>query len=359
MNKSHKYLIHFCLILILCGCLQQEIVDEVNLVDGIGFDHSKKEGEILGTIVFPSFLPDQQPKNIVLSSKAEIKKIMLQDLARQTADPIVTGSIEVVLFGKKLASHDGILDLIDAFQRDPGVGADIYIAIVDGEAKELLSGNYGVKGNSVFISTMIQNNQKYEDLPKTNLQLFLSDFYQEGKTPYLPQLKKISDKHLLINGMCFLRYGNVVHTISPKEMFIFRLLVDKYSHGLHMVEMGKNKAAIQSIQSNHKYKIVSRNPLEVKIDIKVKGIINEFNGNDLTMKEIHTLERLFEKEINEQSMKLIETFKEKNIDPIGFGRIVSSKTRNFDVSKWWETQYKDLKVQVHSDVTIMEEGVID
>ncbi|MEH7176908.1 Ger(x)C family spore germination protein [Neobacillus vireti] len=349
---------YICLLFILTGCVKKEILDEISLIEGIGFDYIDKEN-IQGTVVIPVYLPDQPPKNNTFTAEAEIKKSILQDIQREAADPIVTGSLEVVLFSKTLSEKVGILPLVDAFQRDPAVGAGLYLAVVDGETKKLLAGDYGIRGNADYISKLLEHNVKNEDLPKTNLQLFLADFYQEGKTPFLPQIKHIGKGKMAINGISLLRSGKMVDLIKPDEMFSFKLLVDKYSEGMHRVKIDNGEAAIRSIHSSHNYELTKRNPTEITVHLKVEGVINEFTGQELTPKLMHKLQEQFEKDIRKECIAMINRFKEKEIDPIGFGHFVKTQTRNFDFNNWRENQYKDLVVKIKPEVKISESGVIE
>ncbi|MFJ5761627.1 Ger(x)C family spore germination protein [Neobacillus sp. NPDC093182] len=358
MRHILKLFASIFLAFILIGCVEKEILDDVSLMEGIGFDYIDKKN-ILGTVIVPVYLPDQPPKSNTFSAKAEIKKSILQEIQRQTADPVVTGSLEVVLFSKTLSEKVGILPLVDPFQRDPGVGSGLYLAVVDGETKELLSGNYGIRGNATYISDLMEHNIKNEDLPKTNLQLFLADFYQEGKTPFIPQLKQIGKDKLQINGIALLKHGKMVDLIAPEEMFFFKLLVDKYSEGMHQVKIDSGEAAVRSIHSSHNFKLTKRNPTEIMIHIKVDGIINEFTGQELTPKTVKALQKQFEKDIQQESLKLIKRFKDKQIDPMGFGHFVKTQTRNFDFKNWRENQSKDLVVKIKTDVKISESGVIE
>lgn len=50
--------------------------------------------------------------------------------------------MRVVLFGKTLGER-GMGEIITNLQRDPNIGRDVQLAIVDGSAEELL--NYGKK----------------------------------------------------------------------------------------------------------------------------------------------------------------------------------------------------------------------
>ncbi|MBT2696497.1 Ger(x)C family spore germination protein, partial [Bacillus sp. ISL-40] len=78
---------------------------------------------------------------------------------------------------------------------------------------------------------------------KTNLQRFLFDFNQLGKTPYLPQLRKIGKEQIEISGISFFRYGHVVDTIPAEKMFYFKLLVDKYSQGTLKSDHGQGNGS--------------------------------------------------------------------------------------------------------------------
>jgi spore germination protein len=264
----------------------------------------------------------------------------------------------VVLFGDRLAKEKGILDLIDSFQRDPSIGARLFLAETEGESKSVITGEYGERGNAIYLSNLIRHNMKSKDVPKTDLQRFMVDFNQKGKTPYLPRLKKLSKENVEISGLSFFRYGHVVDTIPADKMFYFKLLVDKYSQGTLKVNLGKTAAAIESIRSNYKVRLTARNPLKVQVIIHVKAILNEYSGVRITPGKIRKIENKLENEIEIECEKLTKRFQSKNIDPVGFGHFIKSKTRGFNFTKW-ETDYKDLKVNVQANVSITESGVIE
>jgi len=341
---------------ILTGCIQKEIVDDVNLETGAAYDYT--DGKIHGTALVPVYLSDKTVENKTFSSSSNLSRDFLRDVQRQSSDPLVTGSLKVVLFGEQLAKEKGILDLIDSLQRDPSIGARLYLAVTEGESKAVIHGSYGERGNAIYLSNLIRHNMKSKDVPKTDLQRFLFDFNQEGKTPYLPRIKKLNKKAVEISGLSFFRYGLVVDTLPPDKMFYFKLLVDKYSKGTLKVNLGNDAAAIESIRSNYKMLLASRDPLKVNINISVKAILNEYSGIRVTPNKIKKIEKKLEEEIEVECLKLTKRFQSKNIDPLGFGHFIKSKTRKFNYNKW-ETAYQNLKVTVQANVTITESGVID
>ncbi len=176
----------FCSSLVLTGCVESRILDELTMVTAMGFDINENGDKIIGTINIPVFQKDEPPRNSIISAQAELQKSILQIMQESSSNQIAMGSLEVLLFGKELTKKMGILDLIDPFTRDPTIGTAMNLAVVDGEVKDLLNGNYGVRGNAFFISKSIDTAVEHGNLPMTNFHRFLIDFYSQGKTPYVP-----------------------------------------------------------------------------------------------------------------------------------------------------------------------------
>ncbi|MEH7334782.1 Ger(x)C family spore germination protein [Neobacillus drentensis] len=341
---------------VLIGCVQKEILDDVNLESGSAYDYVG--GKIKGTALVPIYLPNKEVQNKTFSASSNLSRDFLRDVQRQSSDPLVTGSLKVVLFGESLAKENGILDLIDSFQRDPSIGAGLYLATAKGEAKDILEGQYGKRGNAIYLSNLIRHNMKNKDIPKTNLHRFLFDFNQLGKTPYLPELRKISKDQIEISGISFFRYGHVVDTIPASKMFYFKLLVDKYSRGTLKVTHKKERAAIESIRSKYKMQLSTKKPFTVNVKLKVNAILNEYSGKRVTPKDIKEIEKILQKNIEKECTLLTNRFQKKNIDPVGYGHFVKSKTRKFNFEKW-KTDYPHLKVNIKANVMITESGVIE
>lgn len=342
----------------LSGCVEKNILDDISLVNGIGFDYYD-ETKIRGTVIYPYYLPEKDPEDKTFTAVSEINKTILDDIGRQTADPVVTGSLNIILFGEELAERKGILELVDAFQRDPGVGSTLYLAVVEGTAREFLEENYRYRSTAELVSRIIQHNIDRGDLPKTNLQRFLFDYYQRGKTPFMPRLKRKPGKIVDLDGINLFCKGKIADYLPPDKMFFFKLLVDEYSEGLYLVEIDEGKASVRSIRSKRKFRLMEKDPYKIRVEIDVNGVIDEFTGNELKPATMKKLEHEFENMIKEECTKLIRRFKEKEVDPAGFGHFVKTKIRNFDIEKWRNTDYKDLKVEIKPTVKITQSGVIE
>lgn len=351
-----KCSIVIAIVLFISGCVKKEILDDVSIESALGFDFYK-EGQILGTSLVPNFQPDKSIKNVTYQAVSAMNRELIVEMQRQSADPLVSGSIEVVLFGEKLARR-GIIDLIDALQRDATIGERLYLTVVDGKANDMLKHTYGTSGNATYISNLVEQNIESRDLPQTNLHMFIFDFFQKGKDPFLPMVKRIGKDRMEISGLCLFKEDKVIEVIPTNKMFFFKLLADKYSEGTYKVEINGEEAAVRSIRSNHRFDLMNDHPNEITIHIKIDGQIREYSGDKLSPKAIKTIETNLEKKVNEECLKLINHFKEKKIDPFGLGHYVKSRTRNFDFNKW-EQEYQNLKVKIKCDVEIIDAGVIE
>ncbi|MCS0673243.1 Ger(x)C family spore germination protein [Cytobacillus firmus] len=351
-----KKLILFCLVFLLSGCVEKEIIDDINIEVGVGYDLAEdRKDKYRGTILFQEFQPDKSVINRTFSGSGKLRQDLLLEVTKQSSEPVVTGGLKVAVFGPEI-SRDGIYDLIDSFQRDASIGARVFAATSEGKAEDLMKGEYGTRGNSTYIYNLIQHNIEHRDIPKTNLHILANDYYQEGKDPSLPRLKKIADDKVEIVGISLFSKDKEVDILPVKDMFFFKLLVDKYSEGNFDVELKKgNIAAVKSIRSKHKIKMTDNH---ASITINIEGIIREYTGDELASEVVGAVQKNLEKEIEKECLRLVKQFQELGIDPIGLGQMKKSNHRNFDYKKW-EDDYKTLGFDVKCNVKIEETGVIE
>jgi spore germination protein len=354
INK--KFMLISVTAMLLSGCVEKEIIDDVNIEMGVGYDH-KEDGEIEGTIMVPIFNPDKKIGNFTFSATATSSRDLVQEVQRKSAQPVVTGSLEIALFGEEIAKR-GVREFIDSFERDPSIGARVYFAVADEKAKEILSGTYGNRGNAIHLSQLIKHNTETRNLPVTNMHSYLFDLYQEGKDPYLPILKKAEPEIIDITGIALFKDDKMVSELPTDKMFFFKLLTDKYSEGSFKLKVDGKDVAIKSLDSKNKFKLSKREPYEVDVEIKIEGLIREYTGKIITPEIIKKIEKEFENQVNKEATAMIQDFQEMGIDPVGFGQFIKTKTRGFDFKRW-EDEYKNVKVNVKSDVTITEVGIVE
>ncbi|WNS74879.1 Ger(x)C family spore germination protein [Bacillus sp. DTU_2020_1000418_1_SI_GHA_SEK_038] len=357
MKFLGKLSILLILSILLTGCVPKKIIDNINIESAAAFD-KLAEDKFIGTLLTQEYLPDKSIKNNTFTSKASLRRDLMLNLQKESSKPIVTGGVLVSIFGDKLVD-DGIIEFVDTYQRDPGIGARNFLATSHGSALEILKGDYGPQGNSSYLNDLIEHNIERGDVPVTNLHIFLRDYYMKGKDPYLPEIRQLAPNKVEISGMSMFNGDKEVYILPKKKMFYFKMMVDNHTEGSYRVHLSKGiDADVKSISSKHKYKLSKENPGHVTIELKLVGVIKEYTGSRLTPKAVKKIEKKLEEEIKEECLKLIETFKKENTDPVGFGFLHRKYIRGYDF-KNWKDDYQKLTVKINCKVRIAETGVID
>ncbi|ART75977.1 hypothetical protein B4U37_08010 [Sutcliffiella horikoshii] len=360
MRKHNiNWVISISMCLFLTGCLEKEIVDDINIESVEGFDLIG-EKEVLGTFVVPVYQADKKIETETFTAVSQLNKDILRSAQKESSAPIVNGSLELVLFNKAMAEK-GIIQLVDGLQRDASIGTGLYLAIVDGETKELLEQNLGTRGTGDHLFNLVKHNIDRRDVPKTNMHIFLSDYFQKGKDPNLPILKKTEDSAKIV-GVAVMKEDKYEMTIPNERLFYFKTLVDKHSDGTVSLGVdGKEEfVSIRSIKTDRKIKVKWEGDTpSIKIIVRMDGAVREYTGNKVTPKELKEFQKLLEDKIIKETESMIKEFQEKGVDPIGLGYEAKSRKRGFDYKKWKEETYPTLTVQVDADVRLISTGTTE
>jgi spore germination protein len=345
--------------LILSSCLNQKILDDVQLATATGFELGEDEDTIIATAVFPVYKPDLTVENKTYTSTSKLSKIIRDKLNRKSPKPFVSGKIEVALYSKELAEK-GIFEITDTFRRDPSTGAKMFLAVVEGDLGKSLKIQYGETDNGMFLSDLIEHNIESGILPKTNLHLFTKAYREEGRDPFLPYIK-LSDNEVDIKGVALFKEDQFVGSLEWEESYIFMFLIEKFTSDASLsVKLGEDGvfASVFHIDSKRKYEIKHiENDPSITIKIKTNAIIQEYSGDDVTSKVKKQIERSMEEEIEKKGEEMIKKFQDLKIDPLGIGFQVKHRSRNWSKEKWDEL-YPAIEVKVEAEVKISEAGVI-
>jgi spore germination protein len=273
----------FNFFILLSGCVQKQIIDDVNIETAVGYDLAEND-KIKGTLLFPTYLPDQSVQNNTLVSTSKERRRLSDDLSKKSNKEIVTGSLDIVLFGRNLATK-GFFNLIDSYMRDPNIGSRIDLAVVDGEAQEVLQGQYGTKGNSFYIKNLLDHNMRSGNVPRTNIRLFTSHLYTKGRTTFLPMIKKVNNTQIKINGLALFNNHYLVQTIRESEIYYFKLLVNKNSLGDNSIKYGDKIVVIKTNASKNQIKVHKGHPTKIEVNISITGTIREYAEKKLNDKD--------------------------------------------------------------------------
>ncbi|WP_281172184.1 Ger(x)C family spore germination protein [Fictibacillus gelatini] len=298
------------------------------------------------------------PKNVTFTAESFTSQNVLHVLQSESPRPLAVGRVGVALFSEKLAKR-GILQFIDGLQRNADIGRDIPLAVVKGEAKEMLELQTPVNQiPAKYILDLIEQNQK-ENIPNSDLHSFLYHLYGKGLDPFMPLLE-LKDGLIKIKGIALFSNGKYVDDINYEEAFIFKLLFENFKKGSFEARIGKNKYInIENISSKVNYHVINGNTNpKVTITVKLMGLINESEGISLNVKKKESVEERTRKLINGKAKKLLRRFQHERIDPLGIADQARSQTRNFNFAAW-EKRYPTIPIDFKLDINLVEAGIVE
>ncbi|MBM7646531.1 spore germination protein [Scopulibacillus daqui] len=372
MTKNKKW-IKGLFILLLCmnltGCLPTDVVDDIFTVQAIGFEDAG-DHKILGTVVAPIYAQTQstnqgtgaqsQGTTDTFSAVSHSDKEVIEKLQTESQQQLKLGKLTVILINDTLAKK-GIEKYLDYFNRDPHIGRNVFVAIVDGSTRRLLDNQYASNPDvSRYLFDLIQQNIK-RNFPVTNLHEYFYDYYGKGINAFLPVLKKHGD-HIEIEGIGLIKHNRYIGLLPfNKYAFIFKILNEPCDQGTYAIKLSRhNFVTVKNIGSKVKYKVrngKSAKP-EIFINVNLNGIITEASVQNNPQKYIKAVSKVLKKDLENKGKNLTEILQKRGVDPLGLGDQVRSYTRNWNEHQWYQ-HYPDAKINVNVKVNITQTGITE
>jgi spore germination protein len=355
-----------CIVLFASGCVQQKIIDDLALINGLAYDISKKDDEQLEiTATFPIITKKGQYDRKTLSVTAKSSKSAREKLKYETNLQLVSGQVRVALFGTELAER-GLLPILDTFVRDPSIGARVNLALGKGTASDIINVPIENEGqNATFLEQFITKLHKENERADYNLFQFMRDYYDDGIDPILPVFKA-EKTNIKYEGIGLFMEDKLIDFLNPQDSHMLFFLRDEIIRGdldfeIELQEGKKDTIMLSYVQTDHHIKVLSNQPNEMNviIEIAVLGDVVEFTGDaDLSDPKLQKkLEKMLAKKIDEKSKKLIVKIQELKVDPIGLGRHIRNSMKYKDWKKIdWQQVYKDMNIEVKTTVQFSNTG---
>ncbi|MFB4165259.1 Ger(x)C family spore germination protein [Alteribacillus sp. JSM 102045] len=363
-----KKLFVFLITVVLIGCNDQHIVEDVGFVQALGMDKTEKEDKFLVSAIVPQIEPDAENEREFLTTVSDSDKEATLSLSRQSNREIENGQLRNVLFGKE-AAMKGIAEQIKTMNRDPIFGTRVKVSVVNGQAYELLSKPYTQHPQvSVYLDALLEKESKLQMTAETRLHQITRDLFEEGIDPIAPVIKIGGDK-IVLDGIALFDDDKYVDKINPVDARIFFFLHGSFSAGaVHLkldekVNGGKVQLLFDSIRNKRNVKVKkAASPENIKIDVEIniKGALLEYNGPlDITKnQDLRTLEKQLGKSVEKRAEDIIQKLQAKQVDSLGIGK----KVRNsLSYDQWnrldWQEIYPNIDIVPHVKAEINDIGV--
>lgn len=372
-----------CMIIIIAtGCGDQRVLEKLGFTQSISYDlasddehtndaeHStdnKSRTKLLigNTIPRPNSDGGKRSREFISSTAISSKEGKIKN-SKQTELMLVSGQLRNTLFGMSLAKQ-GIWEHIDTLLRDTSISPQVKVTVVNGRAHDLLAKDYPQHPRTgQYLDRMLEKEARDQTIPQTTLYRFTKDYLDDGIDPVAP-LVKISDDHIVVDGIALFRDDRYVTKVEPDQSLIFAFIRGNFKNGemsIDLSEVGRKNEVIMftSITSQRKVKMQSNpgsNQYRATIHIKATGSILEYTGVlDLDKKEDRMkIEKLINEYVKLKTEDMIAMMQKNKVDSIGLGKYVRN---HLGYEQWrklnWEEVYQNIEVTCDVTTRIKDYG---
>ncbi|MDM5326489.1 Ger(x)C family spore germination protein [Neobacillus sp. CF12] len=359
MNKLFGILI----IILLTGCAEQRIIDDLALMNAVGFDLTENESNPLKyTATFPIITKDgnYDRKTIIVDGKSS--KDAREKVRFKTNFKLESGQLRVSLFGQKLAKQ-GMLPYLNSLVRDSSIGTRLKLALAEDEASEVLLLQIKNEGqNATYLEQFLTKLNRENFRVNYNIYQFLRDYYDDGIDPILPVFK-VEKNNIAFNGIGLFHEDKLVEILKPSEARYLYLFREEMQKGVFVEQIDVGEEGMASIMlnyelNNHRIEVHTTRK-KASIYIELIGDVVEYTGKeDVSDPKIQKkIEKIITKKINQEGKELILKLQKLQVDPLGINRYV----RNKMTYKEWKAlnqyqAYQDMNINVEANVILNSSG---
>ncbi|MBU9710362.1 Ger(x)C family spore germination protein [Evansella tamaricis] len=370
MDKALRIITLFLFPIILIGCAEQNVIEEIGFIHSVAYDLNTENNQdererLMMTVSIPQTAEEAEEEKEIISVKARSSKDGRAAISRKTDRMLGSGQMRSVLFNVDLAK-EGIIDILESLVRDHHIGLNIRIIVAEGTGKEILSSEYTRHPRTGrYITHLVEKETEESIAVDTSLHQFNRDYYDDGIDPICAILKK-GQNELILDGIALFKDDVYIMKVNPVDGRTFKMLHGGYRGGKVTIDMengagtGEKGAYMTFSTIRTKRKLTVLSPTEIQLKVDIIGAIDEYFGDlDLTKTSSQKeLEVQLADHLKEQGERLIQQMQEKKVDNLGIGQYVRNQIgyENWKSINWKEEVYPTANIDVIMNVKIRDLG---
>ncbi|MGG6309376.1 Ger(x)C family spore germination protein [Paenibacillus macerans] len=346
------------LVLMMTGCSQTRIVDNIQILSVLGVNREKEKYRAVG--LYLDRLKNDQIMS--LQGKGETIELLLSHMNMQSPHPIHLGKLRLLIFSRQMAEQ-GVAHFLHTFCRNPLISTSMIVAVSE-ESPERIFKDLKGKDREALPYHLIEQNVRSDNVPVTNLQVFLFNYYGEGRDPFAPYLRANDDGKIELTGLGIFHDDRLKLVIGAKETLLFKMLKGRGKGGILPVVISaepENRIAAFTLFGGRPVSKLTRegDAMKITIDLYLEGMLKEL-PTSLNMRVQGPYEQTvsqLERQIDAGAVKLLTKLKSKGVDPLGLGDFVRAHHRSWDEENFYKRDYPRMRFEVHSHIILKESGI--
>lgn len=386
--KTGLILILITCVLFLPGCWGKREVEQLAPLLAVGFDLGQEPDSFLITAQYA-----RAKKGGGNGSEIQERTFSVEAKSvREASDKISTvtyrtpfmGSLKVILIGESVAKNGGVKDILDFIQRYSEFRRSMYLALVKGNARELL--NLKLRSGllpAIAIKNNIEGAEEVSSFPTVRLGHYLTILGTKTTAPIFPVVEAVKSGEGIeykaegedeagetrISGAAVMSGDHLRDYLTDEEskgyMWLENDVINRLIHTADLKEEGVRFGG-QVIKSSTKYKVKETNDkMELQYQISTSIAIDEILGlkKQLTGQEWVELakeaEENFAKVIEKECKSSIKKQRELGLDFLGIGRHIEQKNAAYwkTIKDQWEEMIPDFPVALDIKVKVHHSGM--
>lgn len=355
------------------GCWNYREIDKLAIVAGVAVDKGTNgQYKVTAEIVQIRGGKEAKTESKTITMEGKTMFDAVRNGISVSGKRLYWSHTKVIILSKEIAS-EGVIKVIDWYNRDSETRADVYILISKGDsAEEIFSGQAVTEEIKSFVlGEMIKNQVSLSKTPIIDILRFDNDLEAEGLSAIAPAvaLKQIDGKMVpYIMGTAIFKSDKLVGFLNGEETKDLIFIKNEVKGGLLIEGTQGNDVttpvSLEIFKSKTKVTpVVDGKDIKINLNIDTTVAIDEIDGteNYIDDEGRMKLEQNAEKTLKERIESLIKKMQsEYDVDIFGFGaKLREDKTKEWNrVSSDWEEKFKNIEVNVLTKVHIRNSAIL-
>lgn len=329
-----KFIILILSLFLITGCSYKEL-NELAIVSSVGIDYVDDHYLIsLQIMDLQKGSGDSTTEKAVLYKGTGITIVeALRNIMKEYPKTIYFGHLELAVLGRDVA-EDKTDEIFDYFISSPESSNDFMVLVhKDGLALDIIdpkkSSNEETNPTKDLLTSLENIKNRDGSSYEINFEEFLALYLEVGKDPVIPVVKLVDDKDaiskVMITTLVPFKDNMLLDELSDKQAIAFNTLNNNYYDIPFTAKYNDTNISLLMINPKSSYDVkLEDNKVNVNLNIKLEGHASEVATRVIlsTPKVANEIEEIFEEEIKNYVISLIDYCKNNDVDILGLKNMI-------------------------------------
>lgn len=314
-----KKIIIIIICFLCCACYDYKEINDLSFVSSIGITYDDKYHMIFEII-------DNNEESYLINSDGDTIAEAMNNANLVNYKIPYYYHLRAVIIDENVAKNH-MEEFLDYMVREIDIRNEFFLAVSDKVSEIINSKGNGKEENGKKISKLIETNSYDYNISYNKV---FEDVFEAFENPYedaITTYLTFENDEIKVTGLALFKDYQYVDHLTDNEASYLNILKGAVNNVLLKIKYNDNAFLLNIYGSKNKYILNNKN---VTLKINAEGLIKENSLLfDLENENTYaTLQKEFEKKLNDDISGLFEKLKELEVDPIGIRNMYYIKTRD-------------------------------